>query len=133
MSDNIKPEHYRTGEIEHAKKNTKTLKELFADMGIDFDEFMRKHTKEYTLKKLWSVGYRYLARNKDGHLYAYDDSPVKFEDAGYWDVYNDLDSGLVFRRHYFQEVQWSDDEPTKIADLLAKFENGGENGKEEAE
>lgn len=81
-------------------------------------------SKEYRLKKLWSVGYRYLARNKDGHLYAYDGSPVKFEDAGYWDVYNDLDSGLVFCGHYFPEVKWSDEEPTKISELLATCENG---------
>lgn len=90
----------------------------------DANEFMRKHTKEYRLKKLWSVGYRYLARNKDGQLYAYDGSPVKFENAGLWDVYNDLDSGLVHCSHYFPEVKWLDDEPTEISDLLLKFENG---------
>src|SRR5699024_8455180 len=64
-------ERLKEKEIEHREKqekvkSNKTLKEAFADMGNDFDEFMRKHTKEYTLKKLWSVGYRYLARNKDG-------------------------------------------------------------------
>lgn len=92
-------------------------------------ECMRKHTKGYTLKKLWSVGYRYLARNKDGQLYAYDGSPVKFENAGLWDIYNDLDSGLVYSGHYFPEVQWSDDAPTEIADLLLKFENDWKNWK----
>ena len=134
-------ERLKEKEIEHREKqekvkSNKTLKELFADMGkdfggIDFDEWLRnKDDSEsiYLLKDLLERGFNYLARDKDGALYAFDSSPVKTEESGLWDVCLNLDSEHI-QNDSFPEVKWSDDEPTKIADLLDIYQNGGENGK----
>ena len=133
-------ERLKEKEIEHRErqekvKSNKTLKELFADMGkdfggIDFDEWLRnKEDSEsiYLLKCLLERGFDYLARDKDGALYAFDGSPVKTEESGLWDVCLDLDSEHI-QNDNFPEVQWSDDETTKISELLASYENGGESG-----
>ena len=138
-------ERLKEKEIEHREKqekvkSNKTLKELFADMGkdfggIDFDEWLRnKEDGEsiYLLKGLLERGFNYLARDKDGALYAFDGSPVKTEESGLWDVCLDLDSEHI-QNDNFPEVQWTDNEPTKIADLLETYGNGGENGKQEVE
>ena len=185
MTDNIKPDHYRTGEIdlyeafskifphneyragmqmiamrymfrdkidrvediskaiyslerlkekeiEHAKKNTKTLEEVLREItkknivGKYFDETY--FNREDLLKRLLEEGYHYLSRDKDGALYAFDSSPVKTEESGLWDVCLDLDSEHI-QNDNFPEIKWSDADPTEIANLLATYENGGENGK----
>ena len=181
MTDNIKPEHYRTGEIdlyeafsqifphneyragmqmiamrymfrnkidsvedinkaiytlerlkekeiEHAKKNTKTLEEVLGEItktaivGKYFDETY--FNREDLLRRLQSDGYDYLARDESGELWTHSYPPTK--QGNKWcsisyvkRIYNDN----------FPEIKWTDDEPTKIADLLATYENGGENGK----
>ena len=129
-------ERLKEKEIEHAKKNTKPLKDTFAGLGIafggnDFGEWLRnKEDSEsiYLLKGLYERGFRYLARDRDGVLYASDGEPYKVVDLGFWDV------KIIFEREpiqndHFPEVKWTDNEPTKIVDLLATYENGGENGK----
>ena len=133
-------ERLKEEEIEYAKKNTKPLKDDFSGLGkafggIDFDEWFRKQKYDeniYLLKALYERGFNYLARDEDGALYAFDSSPVKTEESGLWDVCLDLDSEHI-QNDNFPEVKWSDDEPTKISKLLATYENGGENGKQEAE
>ena len=135
-------ERLKEKEIEHREKqekvkSNKTLKELFADMGkdfggIDFDEWFRnKEDSEsiYLLKGLLERGFNYLARDKDGALYAFDGSPVKTEESGLWDVCLDLDSEHI-QNDNFPEIKWTDGKPMKIADLLATHQNGGENGKQ---
>ena len=134
-------ERLKEKEIEHREKqekvkSNKTLKELFADMGkdfgdIDFDEWLRnKEDGEsiYLLKGLLERGFNYLVRDSDGALYAFDSSPVKTEESGLWDVCLDLDSEHI-QNDNFPEIKWTDNEPTKIPELLASYENGGENGK----
>ena len=131
-------ERLKEKEIEHAKKDTKTPQEAFNDMVKDFGGVKTKTAGQYLdeiyfnredlLKRLWKEGYRYLARDEDNVLYAYEGTPLKAEDLDCWEAH------LVFDYEYigndnFPEVQWSDEEPTKIADLLATYENGGENGK----
>lgn len=119
-------------EIEHDKKNTRTLEEVLGEItktgivGKYFDEtyFNRKDL----LKQLRNEGYNYLVRDKNGELCAHRSAVYKVEEICGWDN-NAVEDGVYIRFDNFPEVQWSDDEPTKIADLLAKFENGGENGK----
>ena len=138
-------ERLKEKEIEHREKqekvkSNKTLKELFDDMGkglggISFDEWLRnKEDSEsiYLLKGLLERGFNYLARDKDGALYAFDSSPVKTEESGLWDVCLDLDSEHI-QNDNFPEIKWSDADPTEIANLLESYENGGENGKQEVE
>ena len=134
-------ERLKEKEIEHREKqekvkSNKTLKELFADMGkdfggIDFDEWLRnKEDSEsiYLLKGFLEHGFKYLARDRDGVLYASDGEPYKVEDLGFWDVQIIFDREPI-QNDDFPEVKWTDEEPTKISDLLASYENGGENGK----
>ena len=134
-------ERLKEKEIEHREKqdkvkSNKTLKELFADMGkdfggIDFDEWLRnKENSEsiYLLKGLLERGFNYLARDRDGVLYASDGEPYKVVDLGFWDVKIIFDREPI-QNDNFPEVKWSDAEPTEIANLLATYENGGENGK----
>ncbi|HJH01467.1 MAG TPA: hypothetical protein K8W25_04280 [Aerococcus urinaeequi] len=134
-------ERLKEKEIEHREKqerpkSNKTLKDAFAGLGIafggiDFDEWLRnKEDSEsiYLLKGFLEHGFKYLARDRDGALYAFDGSPVKTEESGLWDVCLNLDSEHI-QNDNFPEIKWSDDEPTKIADLLASYENGGESGK----
>ena len=135
-------ERLKEKEIEHREKqekvkSNKTLKDDFSGLGkafggINFDEwFLNKEDSEsiYLLKGLLERGFNYLARDKDGALYAFDSSPVKTEESGLWDVCLNLDSEHI-QNDNFPEVKWSDDEPTKIADLLDIYQNGGENGKQ---
>ena len=83
---------------------------------------------EDLLRRLSYDGYLYFARDENGILCAYDGLPGKAKKMGYWDIYLVFDSQPV-QNDNFPEVKWSDEEPTKIVDLLATYENGGENGK----
>lgn len=65
-------------------------------------------------------GFNYIARTMDGNLYIYKIKPIKEADAycgGCWHEFK------MFN-HLFQMVQWSDDEPWKIEDLLKLLEKG---------
>ena len=125
-------ERLREKEIEHDKKNTKTLEEVLWEItktgiaGKCFDETY--FNREDLLKQLRNEGYNYLARDKDGALYASDGEPYKVVDLGFWDVKITFDREPI-QNDNFPEVKWADDEPTKISELLATHENGGENGK----
>ena len=131
-------ERLREKEIERAEQNSKTIKDAFDDMREAFGGVKTKIAGEYLgsvylnhkdlLRRLSYDGYLYLARDRDGVLYASDGEPYKVEDLGFWDVQ------IIFHREpiqndNFPEVKWADDEPTRIVDLLAIYENGGENGK----
>lgn len=132
-------ERLKEKEIEHREKqekvkSNKTLKDDFAGLGkvfggIDFDEWLRnKEDSEsiYLLKGFLEHGFKYLARDESGDLFAYAIEPEKKNYL--WTVY--FDGCEIIENDNFPEVKWSDDEPTRIADLLASYENGGENGKE---
>ncbi|MGH2080244.1 hypothetical protein ACRCJU_02790 [Aerococcus urinaeequi] len=185
MTDNIKPDHYRTGEIdlfeswyltypfeqyraimqshaekylrrnkvdrvedlgkaiyclkilrekeiEHAKKNTKTLEEVLGEItktaivGKYFDETY--FNREDLLKRLQSDDYDFLTRHENGELWAHSYPPKK-----QWDKWTSCSYVKKIYNDSFPEVQWSDEEPTKIANLLETYENGGENGKVDGE
>ena len=80
------------------------------------------------LEELLNDGYLYLTRDGDGVLYASDGEPYRVEDLGFWDVHIIFDREPI-QNDNFPEVEWTDDEPTEIADLLDIYLNGGENGK----
>ena len=135
-------ERLKEKEIEHAKQNSKTLEEAFDDVRKSFSAFKTKIAGEYLgsvhlnhedlLRRLSYDGYLYLARDRDGVLYASDGEPYKVEDLGFWDVQIIFDREPI-QNDDFPEVKWSDNKPTKISDLLATYENGGENGKVDGE
>ena len=63
---------------------------------------------------------RWVARDKDGTLYLYfgKNPPKKEETENLWD-YND-DSFIKIDGSLFPEVQWSDEEPTKVKLVIDK-------------
>ena len=176
MKDNIKPEHYRKGEIDlyeafsqifphneyRAGMQMIAMRYMFRDK-IDRVEDINKaiqtlerlkekeieHDDRYEeipikdgtvtfkddnnqvmeddldiLNDLRKNGYEYIVRDKNGELWAHPLFPYKFSNK--WSSH-DVIKQIEYDR--FTEVKWTDDEPTKIADLLATYENGGENGK----
>ena len=130
-------ERLKEKEIEHTEENTKTIKDAFDDMAKDFGAIKTKTVGQYLgstylnhedlLRRLSYDGYLYLARDRDGVLYASDGEPYKVEDLGFWDVKILFDREPI-QNDNFPEVKWTDDEPTEIADLLEKYRNGGESG-----
>ena len=191
MTDNIKPEHYRTGEIdlyeawyrtypfeqyraimqavaerymrrdkndrvedlgkaiytlerlrekeiEHDKQNSKTIREAFDDMREAFGGVKTKiagecleeiyFSRQDLLKRLLEAGYRYLARDRNNALFAYEGAPSKEVGLGLWGTHIDFNNEHIGNDD-LQEVKWSDAEPTQISDLLATYQNGGEDGK----
>ena len=196
MTDNIKPEHYRTGEIDlyEAWYRTYPFNEYRAIMQAVAERYMRRDKNDrvedlgkaiYTLERLKEKeiehlkgkeneryvgttysnggpvfkseipigpiagiykgvkhigrylllhqlerdGYKYLARDENGELYAFKGTPKKHDDMDFWDTGANDDS--LIKQDNFPEVKWTDEEPTKISELLASYENGGENGKVE--
>ena len=128
-------ERLKEKEIEHAKKNTKTPEEAIVDFGktlgnVTSELFRNKEDSEsiYLLKGFLRNGFKYLARNFDGDVWIYQFPPIKRKTTWY---NNTLGSSVSEKidDHSFPEVNWTDDEPTKISDLLASYENSGENGK----
>ena len=61
----------------------------------------------------------WLARDKDGELYLYKDKP--FRGSEQWRENPVLITGLIeLRKEWFPEVQWSDEEPTKVKITIEK-------------
>ena len=180
MKDNIKPEHYRKGEIdlyeafsqifphneyragmqmiamrymfrdkidrvEDLKKAIYTLERLKEKEIEHEDRYKEISTKDGTvlvksddnikcqknidlLKFFLELGFKYLARDKNGELCAHRSAVYKVEEICGWDN-NAVEDGVYIRFGNFPEVKWTDDKPTKISDLLDIYLNGGENGK----
>ena len=128
-------ERLKEKEIEHTGENTKTIKDAFDDMAKVFGAFKTKTAGQYLdeiyyehedlLERLWKENYRYLARDESGDLFAYAIEPEKKNYL--WTVY--FDDCEIIENDNFPEIKWTDNEPTKIAELLEIYENGGENGK----
>lgn len=100
-----------------------TLEEVLGEItktnivGKYFDETY--FNREDLLRRLQSDDYEYLARDKDGDLWAFRVKPKKEDD--FWDTENDYRSAII-ENDNFPEVKWADDEPTEIAELLEAYE-----------
>ena len=66
-------------------------------------------------------GYIYIARDKGGSLFIYKELPKK--QAYFWGGVKNLNNCLdvVVFKNVFQFVQWEDEEPTKIDDVLNNY------------
>lgn len=74
--------------------------------------------KEYLMDK----GFKYLARDKDGALYAYEDKPTKRQLSFMWETSKQDDDhqncSLIYdTAGMYDTVQWEDEEPTEIKTL----------------
>ena len=61
-------------------------------------------------------GFEYIARDKDKKLFVYEREPVK--GCVSWNPASSILESMCVFRNLFQMVQWTDDEPWKIEDLL---------------
>ena len=106
MTDNIKPDHYRKGEIDLFESwyRTRPFNEFRAIMESVAERYM-KRDKEDRVLDIGKAIYT-LERLKE------------YEEKEREKVHDDGVS-----------ILWADNEPTEIVDLLATYENGGENGK----
>ena len=59
----------------------------------------------------------WVARDKDGELAMYENKPFKDERAEQWSLGGWWD---FLPENWFPEVQWSDEEPTKIKLVIEK-------------
>lgn len=62
--------------------------------------------------------YKWIARDDDGYLHVYKTKPYK--DDGWWKM-SSFKSFSLFN-HLFKFIQWEDDEPYNIQELLANCE-----------
>ena len=111
MTDNIKPDHYRKGEID--------LYEAFSQI-FPHNEYRAG---------MQMIAMRYMFRDKidrvedlNKSIYTLErlkEKEIEHAKGESKNVYDDCVS-----------VLWADNEPTEIVDLSATYENGGENGKQ---
>ena len=106
MTDNIKPEHYRTGEIDLFESWYRTR---------PFNEFRAI---------MESIAERYMKRDKEDRILDLDKA---METISRLKEYEEKEREKV--RDKGVSVLWADNEPNEIDDLSATYENGGENGK----
>ena len=110
MKDNIRPEHYRKGEIDLFESWYRTR---------PFNEFRAI---------MESVAERYMKRDKEDRIL---DLNKAMETLERLKEYEEKEREKV--RDKGVSVLWADNEPTEIDDLSATYQNGGENRKQEAE
>ena len=106
MTDNIKPEHYRKGEIDLFESWYRTR---------PFNEFRAI---------MESIAERYMKRDKENRILDLDKA---VETLKRLKEYEEKEREKV--RDKGVSVLWADNEPTEIDDLSATHQNGGENGK----
>lgn len=95
---------------------------------------MKKFTKdevpllseaEYHILKNAKQEWKWIARDKDGDLFLYGNTPSKSN--AYWiDERGDID--LTIYNHLFPFVKWEDDKPWRITELLEKYEEEHNHG-----
>lgn len=106
MTDNIKPDHYRTGEIDLYEAWYRTY---------PFNEYRAI---------MQAVAERYMRRDKNDRV---EDLDKAMETLKRLKEYEEKEREKV--RDKGVSVLWADNEPTEIDDLSATYQNGGENGK----
>lgn len=60
--------------------------------------------------------YKYICRNKNGCLFVYEDRPYKL--SSFWNSKSGEHANLKVFKNYFQYVEWDNEEPIEIEDLL---------------
>lgn len=74
---------------------------------------------EYHILKTSSTQWKWIARDKSGLLFMYEDKPDK---KRYGWIDNHWMPALDMYNHLFPCMKWEDDEPWKIAELLERYE-----------
>lgn len=121
-SNDLKYEHSKGYDIIKVYKDTMAYS-LTVIFKYDFLTLIweRKETKLTNreievLKALNTLGYTYIARDKNGELYGHDEMPSKYTND-WWDGSTNHHS-IPEDDNLFKFIKWEDDEPAKIDDLL---------------
>ena len=80
-----------------------------------------KEARQYILQQLYDEGYRYLARDATGKLFAFCTCPEKREQYAFWvDKPTDYKAKHTFivDCSCFKDIKWADDSPLSIAKEL---------------
>ena len=75
--------------------------------------------EEYELLKDYrDIGFNWLARDKNGKLFVYQEIPRRYRKI--WNF-----GGVVvnIREEHFTSIKWEDEKPTKIDDLIRDYES----------
>lgn len=82
---------------------------------------MKKYTEdEKIIAKSIDKKYKWMAREKNGSLFALSAMPIKKENSGFWydGEYADFIAvSALFGQELFKSIKWEDDEPTRISDI----------------
>lgn len=115
------------------KNESISLKNIFRNEFLELI-WVRPETQKLSereievLKALDVLGYKYIARNESGNIFAYWSKPVK--DGGLWFFNNTVHPDELgtshLKRYLFSFVDWKDKEPTSIQELLSDIEKGEE-------
>lgn len=71
---------------------------------------------EKTIAKNINKEYKWMARDKSGILFAYQDMPIKRE-IRFWDSDSSICISAMFNLELFEQIKWEDDKPTRIRDI----------------
>ena len=72
--------------------------------------------RKFVLSDLIKEGYKYIARDKEGAIYAYSRKPNRQDEAWYLDeVHNgDIHQNISLVSRIFPDIEWEDAEPFRI-------------------
>lgn len=77
-------------------------------------KIMKKFTNdEKAIARNIDKNYKWIARDRDGNLCAYEERPKKEGDNWFSDGYE----YIYYFNHLFSAIQWEDEEPTRISDI----------------
>lgn len=72
--------------------------------------------RKFVLKDLIKEGYKYIARDKDGAIFAYSRKPNRQDEAWYLDeaLNNDMYQNISLVSRIFPDIEWTNVEPFRI-------------------
>ena len=75
--------------------------------------------RNYILGDLIEKGYKYIARDKDGAIYAYSSKPTKYNRTWYFEIDTDDDKveDVSVVSALFYNIKWEDKAPTRITHM----------------
>lgn len=108
--ENLKNKVYRGFDILEVYKNY-----MLTDLMWKRKEFGTSEDERIILRNVLKK-YKFLARDKDGGLYAYVDKPFKMGDNWFGD--GNVNASLKVFEHLFEFITWQDEEAFEIKELL---------------